>query len=96
MRSSRFDKRKELVLATMERQRASDITLDTVRDTSLYEFFSKCCQVYGRLVKAPGTRVLMVTPGFSADSASVLSDMHDAFARSRVIAFWRMMSTERR
>ena len=38
----------------------------------------------------------MVTPGFSADCASVLHDRHADYARSLVIAHWRMMPTAER
>ena len=38
----------------------------------------------------------MVTPGFSADSACVLSVRHADYARSAVIAYWRMMPTRKR
>jgi len=39
---------------------------------------------------------VMVTPAFSADCACVLSDRHSDYARSCVIAYWRMMPTAER
>ena len=38
-------------------------------------------------------RVLMVTPGWSADCVCVLSGKHSDYARSAVVAGWRMMGT---
>ena len=91
----KFDKRQELVERKAARQR-SHISLDEVRDTSLYEFWWKFKQVRGQLVRASDQRVLMVTPGFSADCASVLHDRHNEYARGAVVAYWRMMPAEDR
>ena len=92
----KFDARKDLVERPKSKRQRSDITVDEVKDTSLYEFYWKFCQMRGRLLRAPSTKVLMVTPSFSADSACVLSDKHNDYARSAVIAYWRLMPTARR
>ena len=90
-----FDERCERVTRKAARGRA-DIPPDDVRDTSLYEFWWKFHQSRGRLSRNTDTRVVMVTPGWSADCACVLSDKHIDYARSAVIAYWRMMDTASR
>ena len=82
----KFDQRKELVERKAGLGR-SDLCLDDVRDTSLYEFWWKFKQAHGRLMKVSDVRVLMVTPGFSADSACAFSVRHADYARSAVIAY---------
>ena len=83
------------VLRKAERCR-SDIALEEVRGTSLYEFWWKFRQARGRLFRATETRAIMVTPSWSADCACVLSDKHSDYARSAVIAYWRLMPTVER
>ena len=65
----------------------TDLCLADARETSLYEFWLEFEQAHGRLMKVAGVRVLMVTPGFPADSACELSDRHADYARSAVIAY---------
>ena len=48
------------------------------------------------MARSTQTRVVMVTPGWSADCACVLSDKHSDYARAAVIAYWRMMDTATR
>ena len=90
-----FDGRKERVLGRVGRGR-SDVALEDVRDASLYEFWWKFHQVSGKPVRSAQTRVLMVTPAWSADCACVLSDKHSDYARCAVVAYWRLMGTEAR
>ena len=92
----KFDDRKALVLD--KQAKSGTITVDEVRYVSLYEFWWKFRQVQGKLVRETlaNQRVLMVTPSFSADCASVLSDRHSDYARTAVIAHWRMMPTDER
>ena len=39
---------------------------------------------------------LQVTPGFSADCAGIDHDLHQAYARTSVLAYWRLMPTRER
>ena len=50
----------------------------------------------GRFMRKTQTMAVMVTPGWSADCACVLSDKHSDYARAAVIAYWRMMDTASR
>ena len=90
----KFDKRKELVLKLLGKPGA--VRLDEVEHTSLYEFWWKFGQVRGKLVRNHGSFVLIVTPSLSADCASVLSDRHSDYARTAVVAHWRLMPTDER
>ena len=63
---------------------------------SLYEFYEKYKINRGRVTTPEKSVALMVTPGYSADASSVMDSRHEAYARMCVVAFWRMMSTERR
>mgnify|MGYP002810822628 CR=1 FL=1 len=38
----------------------------------------------------------MLTPSYSSDCANSAHAAHEAYARTHVVAFWRMMATERR
>ena len=90
----KFDCRWQLVAEKQPRN--GTLTQEDVADTSLYEFWWKFRQVRGKLVRENprNQRVLVVTPGFSSDSACVLSDGHNDYARAAVIAHWRMMPTD--
>ena len=92
----KFDDRWKLV--EEKQSKTGKLTQADVAHTSLYEFWWKFRLVQGKLVRENPAhqRVLMVTPGFSADCASVLSDRHSDYARAAVIAHWRMMPTEAR
>ena len=72
------------------------LTQDDVAHTSLYEFWWKFRQVRQKLVPADlkNQRVLIVTPGFSSDSACVLSDRQNDYARAAVVAHCRMIPTD--
>ncbi len=91
----KFDQRKELVQKRAERGR-SDISLDAIQDTSLYEYWWKFREVRGQLMRATQVRVRMVTPAFPSDAACVLSDKHSDYAQQAVIAYWRMLPTAER
>ena len=67
-----------------------------VRDVSLYEFYDKHKVDRGRVTTGQTPVALMVSPGYSADAAAVVDSRHDSYARMCVVAFWRMMPTERR
>ena len=69
---------------------------DMIRDVSLYEFYSKY-EFRGQCIfRRVAPIALQVTPGFSADCACVDHGLHEAFAQRCVIAFWRLMPTQRR
>ncbi len=81
----------------MEKQpRGGKITVEEVRHPSLYEFWDKFALFSGKLSRTRCARILMVTPGFPADCASVLHDRHNDYARSAVGAHWRLMPTDLR
>ena len=97
----RFDDR----LAAVRRQYkgASKVSEDLrrqveeqVRDVSWYEFYYKYFWRGGKLCASSGRNALMVTPSLSSDCAWVEHDKHDVYARCCVVAFWRLMPTERR
>ena len=67
-----------------------------MQHTSLYEFWWEFRQVHGQLVRASVSFVLMVTPSYSVDCAFVLGDRHSDYARTVVVAHWRMMPTDKR
>ena len=80
----KFDKRQELLLK--QQSKRDPIRVDEVQHTSLYEFWWEFRQVHGQLVRASGSFVLMVTPSYSADCASVLGDRHSDYYRTVVVA----------
>ena len=69
------------------------ITQDYVADTSLYGGFR---WVGGKFVPADlnNPRVLIVTPGFSFDSACVSRDRPNDYAGAAVVAHWRVMPAD--
>ncbi|MGB1141216.1 MAG: AAA family ATPase, partial [Halioglobus sp.] len=91
----KFDNRKALA-QKVRRRGQSSVSAEEVRDVSLYEFYCKFRFSRGHLVRSAEQVCLMVTPSFSADCASVLSARHAEYARSCVVAFWRLMPTEER
>ena len=97
-RIDKFDRRLELVRLSWVRRLADDcLELEAaIRDVSLYEFYDKYVFKGRRLVKRPGPVALQVTPGFSADCARVDHELHEAYARKCVLAFWRLMPTRER
>jgi len=96
-----FDDRLQLVRRSHKGQSATAVAARTaaeaeVRDVSLYEFYDKHKVERGRLLTPQKSVALMVSPGFSADAASVVDSRHEGYARMCVVAFWRLMPTERR
>ena len=75
---------------------AKEALADELRHMSLYEFYWKFYVVGKRICRSHKPVCLMVTPGFSADCANVKDDRHEAYARTAVVAYWRLMSTEAR
>ena len=45
------------------------------------------------MVKRPRPVALQVTPSYSADCAAIDHDLHEAYARTNVLAYWRLMPT---
>ena len=69
---------------------------DELRYMSLYEFAWKFYVNRGRLCRSQKPVCIMVTPAFSADCANVSHDRHEAYARTAVVAYWRLMPTQKR
>ena len=67
-----------------------------IRDVSLFEFHWKYYVLRRRIHLSTKPVCLMVTPSFSADCAHIGHDRHKAYARTAVVAFWRMMPTSKR
>lgn len=67
-----------------------------IRDVSLFEFYWKYYVLRRRIHLSTKPVCLMVTPSFSADCARVSHDRHEAYARTAVVAFWRMLPTLKR
>jgi len=67
-----------------------------VRDVSVYEFFWKYRFSRGRIFRVASPVCLMVTPSISADCAAVDNGAHERYARTCVVAYWRLMSTVQR
>ena len=67
-----------------------------VRHVSMYEFFSKHFFKRCKLMNHERLVALQVLPAFSADCAAIDHDLHQAFARRNVLAFWRLMPTVER
>ena len=96
----KFDKRLALVRGTCDQSRcdadARSEWEEAVKHVSTYEFFWKFVIWRNRLRFQGQDVALMVTPAFSADCAHVQHAAHGAWARSCVVAFWRLMSTAER
>ena len=93
-----FDNRLALMRKTCAREETSvRVGREAeVRFMSLYEFVWKYTARAGRLSTSPTTSAFMVTPSFPSDCAFVGHDRHEAFARTCVVAFWRLMPTKER
>ena len=71
----KFDKRLEL-LQKAQAKNSCDIDVSEFKDVSLYEFYFKFGQAFGKLCRWKVPPVLMVTPGFSSDCACVTHERH--------------------
>ena len=79
-----------------ERWKRSDVAPEELRNISFYEWVWKFYHVKGRHVRFNLRQCIMLSPGFSADSASVLHPRHGDYARTAIVAHWRMMPTAER
>ena len=70
--------------------------LREVADVSLYEFYWKYVSHRGKFLAANNSCALMVTPCYSADCANVQHTAHSGYAKTCVIAYWRLMPTKKR
>ena len=73
-----------------------DIREEELRDVSLYEFYWKYYVKSNRIHRSNRPMVMMVTPNVSADCANVTHARHEMYARTCVVAYWRMMPTKER
>ena len=94
----KFDKRLSLVRQQfMKSERSVRERWEMeVRDVSLYEFYWKYVVSRGRVYISKTSPAIMVTPAISSNAAQVDHPRHAFYARTCVVAFWRMMSTSRR
>jgi hypothetical protein len=94
-RVAKFDKRKRLLQGQLDRGDVA-VQLTDVQNLSLYEFWWKYNVYKGKVQLSTRPMCLMVTPAFSADCANIEHAIHEGYARTAVIAFWRHMSTAKR
>ena len=87
----KFDKRLAIVRAQNRGKRRVDVSEEELRDVSLYEFYWKYYVKYNRICRSNRPVALMVTPGVSADCANVTHARHEMYARTCVVAYWRLM-----
>ena len=92
----KFDKRLELLNRMSLGRGARDALVDELRHMSLYEFYWKFYMSRQRICKSMKPVCIMVTPGFSADCANVKHDRHEAYTRTAVVAYLRLMPTRAR
>lgn len=92
-RVAKFDKRRELVRLQLARGDES-VKPREVEHVSLYEFWWKYTVYKGCVRRSTRPVCLMVTPSFGADCANVEHTIHEGYARTAVIAYWRHMPTE--
>ena len=95
-RVDKFNKRLQLVQRQIDVCKDRSITVEEIKNVSLYEFWWKYVVYKGRVRRSARPVCLMVTPCFSADCANVEHANHDGYARSMVIAYWRHMPTAER
>ena len=91
----KFDKRLAIVRAQNRNKQPwqIDVTEEELRDVSLYEFYWKYYVPGNRICRSNRPLVLMVTPNLSADCANVTHARHEMYARTCVVAYWRLMPT---
>ena len=89
----KFDKRLELLNRMSIGRSARDALVAELRYMSLYEFYWKFYVDRHRICRSKKSVCIMVTPTFSADCANVKHDRHEAYARTAVVAYWRLMPT---
>ena len=94
----KFDKRLALVRAQNRKKakRQIDVEEDEVSDLSLYEFYWKFYVKNNRVCRSNRPVAMMVTPSLSADCANVTHARHELYARTCVVAYWRLMPTKER
>ena len=101
---SKVDKFDDRLQAARRRFRKQDdvgggmrrVAEEEVHYVSFYEFWEKHTISRGRVNNAQVTVALQVTPGHSAACAGVGDSGHEGYARTCVIAYWRMVPTLRR
>ena len=92
----KFNKRLAILRAQNRGVRNPGITEAEIRDVSLFEFYWKFYVHRNRIHRSLRPTALMVTPSISADCANATHARHEMYARTCVVAFWRMMATEAR
>ena len=95
-RVDKFDQRLALLNRTAKGRTAASEMAGELRYMSLHEFNWKFYVHRGRICRSRKPVSLMMTPTFSADCANMLHDRHEAYARSAVVAYWRLMPTRAR
>ena len=91
-----FDKRRQLLHAQTENDPGTVITRAEVESVSFFEFFWKYYVSRGKLHAATSPVCLNVTPAMSADCANISDARHEMYARTAVVAYWRLMPTAER
>ena len=91
-----FDKRRQLLHAQTENDPSTAITREEVESVSFLEFFWKYYVSRGKLHAATSPVCLNVTPAMSADCANISDARHEMYARTAVVAYWRLMPTAER
>ena len=91
-----FDKRRQLLHAQKDNDPGVTITMEQIESVSFYEFFWKYYVSRGKLHAAKKPVCLNVTPAMSADCANISDARHEMYARTAVVAHWRLMPTAER
>ncbi len=92
----KFNKRLALVRKQNIGNKRVDVTEAELRDLSFYEFYWKYFMKQNKIYRSTRPVALMVTPCMSADTANVTHARHEMYARTCVVAHWRLMSTDAR
>jgi len=93
----KFDQRRSIFMDQFKTNpQQLEKVLEEVAHVSLYEFYWKYVSYRGKFLAANNSCALMVTPCYSADCANVQHSAHAAYAKTCVIAYWRLMPTQMR
>ena len=91
-----FNKRRELLYEQKEGKTKTDIVAAELRCVSLLEFNWKYYLKHRKIHRSCRPVCLSLTPAHSADCANVTHERHEAYARTAVVGYWRMMPTRER
>jgi len=92
----KFNKRLAILRDQNRGKKHVAITEAELRDVSFYEFYWKYYVKYNRIYRSNRPVALMVTPSVSADCANVTHARHEMYARTSVVAYWRLMAKDAR